>query len=110
MGKNELSAFQTVCRVDDIPKGEARTFAVAKTMISMFHVEGRFFALANECPQTGASLAHGIVEGDTVRRRIHHWRFSIRDGTYLDEDKPQYNARSFQVRIVGEEVQVAVGG
>ena len=108
--KNEDSPnFHTICRVGDVPEGEGRMFAVAETMIGLFHVGGRFFALANKCPHAGASLAHGIIEGDTVRCRIHHWRFSIRDGTYLDEDKPQCNARSFPVRIVGEEVQVAVG-
>lgn len=72
---NEASNFQTVCRVGDVPEGEARMFVVADTMIGVFNVAGSFFALANECPRAGASLAHGIVEGDTVRCRIHHWRF-----------------------------------
>jgi nitrite reductase/ring-hydroxylating ferredoxin subunit len=83
-------------------------FAVANMTVGVFHVGGRFFALANECPHGGASLAHGIVEGDVVLCRIHHWRFSLRDGTYLDEAEPQCNARSFPVRVVGDEVQVAV--
>lgn len=100
--------FNTICRVGDIPQGEGRMFAVAETMIGVFNVGGSFFALANECPHAGASLAHGIVEGDTVRCRIHHWQFSIRDGTYLDEDKPQCNAQSFPVRVVGDEVQIEV--
>ena len=105
--EEDSPTFQTVCHVDDIPEGEARMFAIAETMVGVFHVAGRFFALANECPHAGASLAHGIIEGDTVRCRIHHWRFSIRDGTYLDEDKPQCNALSFPVRVVGNEIQVA---
>jgi nitrite reductase/ring-hydroxylating ferredoxin subunit len=85
-------------------------FVVAETMIGVFNVAGSFFALANECPHAGASLAHGIVESDTVRCRIHHWQFCIRDGTYLDDDKACYNAKTFPVRVVGNEVQVAVGG
>ena len=110
MKDDDSPEFQAVCRVDEIPEGEARMFAVAETMIGVFHVGGRFFALANECPHAGASLAHGFIDGDTVRCRIHHWRFSIRDGTYLDEDKPQCNVRSFLLRIAGNEVQVAVRG
>ena len=105
---NDASSFHTVCHVGDIPDGGARMFAVADTMISIFRVDDQFFALANECPHAGASLAHGIVEGDTVRCRIHHWRFCIRDGMYLDEDKPQCNAATYPVRLVGAEVQVAV--
>ncbi|MCA9071226.1 MAG: Rieske (2Fe-2S) protein [Planctomycetaceae bacterium] len=102
--------FHTVCHAADIPDGEARLFVVAEKMVGVFHVAGRFYALANECPHAGASLAHGIVEGDIVRCRIHHWRFSIRDGSYLDEDKPESNAETFPIRVVGEEVQVAVDG
>ena len=100
--------FHAVCHVADVVEGQARLFVVAETMIGVFNVQGRFYALAKECPHAGASLAHGIVEGDCVRCRIHHWRFSIREGTYLDEDRPYYNAQPFPVRVIGDEVQVAV--
>ena len=110
MNNDDSAVFETICRIEEIPEGEARMFSVAETVIAVFHVGGRFFALANGCPHAGASLAHGIIEGDTVRCRIHHWRFSIPDGKYLDEDKANCNAMTFPVRIVGEEVQVAVGG
>jgi hypothetical protein len=35
MEKDEPPTFETVCRVDEIPEGEARMFAVAETMISI---------------------------------------------------------------------------
>ena len=108
MKKKHASYFHTVCHVGDIPAGEGRMFAVAKMDIGVFHVGGSFYALANPCPHAGASLAHGIVEGETVLCRIHHWRFSLRDGTYLDENKPQCNVQSFPVRVVGDEVQIEV--
>jgi nitrite reductase/ring-hydroxylating ferredoxin subunit len=101
--------FEFVCRVDDVPVGGGRTFLVAATRICLFHVASGFYALADACPHAGASLARGTVRGDTVCCRIHHWRFAIRDGTYLDEDAPRYNARSFPVRVIGDEVLVAVG-
>lgn len=101
-----MAHFHTLCNVADVPEGEARMFVVGDTPIGLFHIAGEFFALANECPHAGASLAHGIVEGDAVRCRIHLWQFCIRDGKYLDEDKPQCNVRTFAVRVVGEEVQV----
>ena len=101
-----MPAFQTICQASEIPEGEARMFVVNEGMVGIFHISGQFFALDNLCPHEGASLAHGIIEGDTVRCRIHHWRFRIRDGTYLDEGKPRCNARTFRVRVVGEDVQV----
>ncbi len=108
MARENAAQFQRVCRVGDIPEGEARMFVVAEQLIGVFHVAGEHFALDNLCPHAGASLAHGLIEGATVRCRIHHWRFSLVDGAYLDEDKPQCNARTFPVRVVNDQVLVAV--
>ena len=83
-------------------------FVVDDAVIGLFCIDGEFFALDNLCPHAGASLALGTIDGTTVTCRIHHWRFSVRDGTYLDEDKPQCNARTYRVRVVGEEVQIEV--
>jgi nitrite reductase (NADH) small subunit/3-phenylpropionate/trans-cinnamate dioxygenase ferredoxin subunit len=103
-----MAQFQTVCRTEDVPEGSARLFVVNEIQLGVFHVEGQFFALDNRCPHAAASLAHGIIERDTVYCRIHHWHFCLRDGTYLDEDRPEFNARCFPVRIVGQEVQVEI--
>ena len=84
-------------------------FIVGEQPIGIFHVEGQFFALDNRCPHASASLAHGIIENDVVACRIHHWRFCIRDGTYLDEPRPEHNVRCFPTRIVGSDVQVDIG-
>jgi len=103
-----MTDFHTICQIGEVPEGEARMFVVDGVMVGVFHVNGQFHACHNECPHAGASLAHGVIDGDTVRCRIHHWCFSIVDGTYLDEGKPQFNARSITVRVVRDEVQVEV--
>lgn len=110
-GSDEFSTmpeFKTVCRIDDIPEGESRLFVVENTLVGVFHVDGEFYALHNECPHAGASLAHGLIEGNTVRCRIHHWRFCIKDGAYLDQDQPELNAKTIPVRVKDREVQVDV--
>jgi nitrite reductase (NADH) small subunit len=103
-----MAAFRTVCLVEDVPEGESRMLNVDGQMVGLFNVDGDFLAVSNECPHAGASLAHGTVDGEVVSCRIHHWRFCLRTGTYLDEDKPEFNARSFETRIVDGEVQVSV--
>lgn len=100
--------FHTVCQVDEVPEGEARMFVVHDTPVGIFHVDGEFFALHNECPHAGASLAHGTIDDGVVTCRIHYWRFRIRDGTYLDETCPRRNARSIPVRVVDQQVQVEI--
>ena len=104
-----MTKFISVCRRDEMAEGEARLFVVEDRQIAVFLQQGSFFALDNECPHAGASLAHGIIQAGTVRCRIHHWRFRICDGKYLDADEPRHNVRSYQTRIVGGEVQVACG-
>lgn len=81
-------------------------FVIDEIPIGVFHIDGEFLAIANECPHAGASLAHGHMEGDVVSCRIHHWRFCLRSGRYVDEEKPEYDAQTYPVRIVGEEIQV----
>lgn len=108
-----MTAFQTVCLTTDLSPGESKMISVDDQMIGLFNVDGEFLAVSNECPHAGASLAHGTFDGDFVSCRIHHWRFCLRSGRYLDEDKPEFNTRSFATRVVGGEVQVSlepVGG
>jgi nitrite reductase (NADH) small subunit/3-phenylpropionate/trans-cinnamate dioxygenase ferredoxin subunit len=92
--------------VHDIPDGEGRRFVLGETPIAIFHIGGDFLAIANQCPHAGASLADGLVDGDVVACRIHHWHFCLRQGTYLDEAKPRFDVQTFPVRVTGDEVQV----
>jgi nitrite reductase (NADH) small subunit/3-phenylpropionate/trans-cinnamate dioxygenase ferredoxin subunit len=103
-----MAQIHYVCKVSDIPDGEAKRFVVDDTMIGVFHIDGKFYALDDRCPHAGASLTRGDIKGDVVCCRIHLWRFSIRDGTYLDEAKPDLNARSYTVRVVADQILVEV--
>ena len=99
--------FHTVCLAVELSSGESGMFNVDGRMIGLFNVDGEFLAVSNECPHAGASLAHGTIDRDVVSCRIHHWRFCLRSGRYLDEDKTEFNARSFETRVVNGEVQVS---
>lgn len=101
-----MSTFYEVCSVAEVPTGGSKMFLVNDSPIAIFNLDGKFFALANECPHAGASLAHGEINDDCISCRIHHWRFSIRDGTYLDEDKPRYNVRCFELRRTNGTLEV----
>ena len=104
----DMPEFVDICKVSDIPIGEARMILVNEVAVGIFNVSGAFFAIDDACPHAGASLSRGIVEGDVVRCRIHHWRFCIRNGIYLDEIKPSCNVRDYPVRVVGDQIQIAL--
>jgi len=52
----------------------------------------------------GASLAEGYVEEGVVTCPWHAWRFRLADGTWCDN--PRIKTDSFEVRVVGDEIQV----
>jgi nitrite reductase/ring-hydroxylating ferredoxin subunit len=100
--------YYDVCSIDEIPAGEARMFVIEEIAIGLFHIEQQFYAMENGCPHAGASLAHGEIDGCTVACRIHHWKFDIPTGRYLDESKPCYDVRTLPVRVVGTRLEVGL--
>lgn len=100
----EVPRYVTVAKVGDIPEGEGRAFPVGNRTVAVFFAQNRYFAIDDFCPHQGASLAEGYVDGCTVACAWHHWRFSIEDGTWLDN--PKISIDKFNVRVVGDEIQV----
>ena len=104
----QMSEFQTVARVGEIPEGEGRSFAVNGTMVGVFLSGGEYRAINDFCPHMGAALADGHVENDAVSCPWHAWRFSLKDGTWLDNSGSSIKTACYEVRVVGEEIQVSV--
>jgi nitrite reductase (NADH) small subunit len=103
-----MTEFQTVAKVGDIPEGQGRSFAVNGTMVGVFLSQGKYLAINDFCPHMGASLADGHVEDDAVMCPWHAWRFSLKDGTWLDNSKSKIKSACYAVRIEGSEIQVSV--
>jgi len=58
----------TVVRIDD-------------TMLALFRVEGRCYALDNACPHKGGPLGEGQLQGHVVTCPWHGWTWDVRTGT-----------------------------
>jgi nitrite reductase (NADH) small subunit/3-phenylpropionate/trans-cinnamate dioxygenase ferredoxin subunit len=103
-----MSDFETVARVGDIPAGEGRSYCVRGRMIGVYFVDGEYFALTDVCPHMGASMVGGPVENKAVMCPWHAWRFSLCDGSWLDAPKSKVRAETYEVRVIGDEIQVAI--
>lgn len=103
-----MAEFQTVAKVEDIPEGEGRSFPVNGVMVAVFRVNGEYTAINDTCPHMGASLAEGYVEEEGVTCPWHAWRFSVKDGTWLDNPKAKLRTDCYEVRVEGEAIQVRV--
>jgi nitrite reductase/ring-hydroxylating ferredoxin subunit len=101
-----MTDFVTVAKVGDIPEGEGQAFPVNGRMVAVFNEAGTYFAIDDFCPHMGASLAGGYLEDSIITCPWHAWRFYVRDGRWCDNPKIKIDA--FEVRIVGDEIQVKV--
>ena len=104
-----MADFQTVARVGDIPAGEGRSYCIGGLMIGVFFVDDRYYAINDICPHMGASLGSGYLDEEgNVTCPWHAWRFSICDGSWLDAPKSKVRAETYEVQVVGEDIQVRI--
>ena len=99
-----MAEFVTVARVGAIPEGTGQAFPVGDRLVAVFNVGGQYHAINDCCPHMGASLADGELYEGTVVCPWHAWRFRVTDGTWCDN--PRVKTDVYEVRVVGEEIQV----
>ena len=106
MADPQPGEFVTVAKVGEIPAGEARAYIVGQRIVAVFFVDGVYSAIDDLCCHMGASLSGGYVEQGWVNCPWHAWRFSITDGTWLDNPKAKICQQVFEVRVEGDAIQV----
>jgi nitrite reductase (NADH) small subunit len=93
-----MTAWQAVCRLDDIPLLGARR--VARTVgveVALFRTaDDGVFALLDRCPHRGGPLSQGIVHGAAVTCPLHNWVISLETGKALGADEGE--VRTIPVR------------
>ena len=75
-------------RAADVPAGSGRVFEAAGRTLAVFNVDGRFYAIDNECSHRGGPLGDGDLEGHVVLCPWHAWRFRLSDGAWADALAP----------------------
>ena len=74
----------TVCAVPELPPGEMRRLEVPNgAPIAVYNVDGTFYATADTCTHSRASLVDGDLEGEEVTCPVHWARFNVRTGQAL---------------------------
>ena len=71
----------TVGRVDEIPVGEGRTFAVGGEQIAVYRMrDGTLRALGAVCPHRDGPLADGLTDDDSVVCPLHGRTYDLISG------------------------------
>jgi nitrite reductase (NADH) small subunit len=97
--------FLPIARLSDLDERGRAVVQVGGTPVVIIRVAGELFALENTCPHRGGSLSEGDVEGHLLHCPLHAWPFDVRSGAC--PSLPGVRIRSYAVRVVGEEIQVA---
>lgn len=69
---------------ENLPPG--RCAAVTLTdgrEVTLYNVNGEFYATEGFCPHRGAPLAEGCLSGHVVECALHGWQFDVRTGHCL---------------------------
>ena len=99
-----MAEFTTVAKVGTLADGESDVFQVGDRRVAIFRCGDQYFAIDDLCPHMGASLSAGHLEDRKVTCPWHAWRFDIEDGTWCDN--PRLKVDTFEVRVIGDEIQV----
>lgn len=77
--------------------------------MAVFYVNGRFYALRNQCTHAAAPLSSGTVKDMSVRCPRHGAHFDLRTGAVLTLQAVR-NVETFEVYVENGEVFVSTEG
>lgn len=99
-------AWVDVGPAQDLPPGTRRTLLVAGKAVTVFNVEGRYYAIDDTCSHEAQSLSNGILHGCEIVCPRHGARFSLETGAALSP--PAWEPiDTYETRVVDGVVQVA---
>jgi nitrite reductase/ring-hydroxylating ferredoxin subunit len=76
-----MANFAPVCKLEDIPEGQARQFKVDGKEIALARVAGeRVYAIGGRCTHLRAPLGKGRLEGTTLTCPWHGSQFDVTTG------------------------------
>jgi nitrite reductase/ring-hydroxylating ferredoxin subunit len=69
-----------VCAEEDVVPDSARAFDVGDRRLAVFNIAGAFYVTDDECTHASASLADGMLDGDTIECAVHMGAFHVPTG------------------------------
>ena len=104
----KMAEFVTVANLSELGPGQLKQVELADgTQVCLANVDGAFYAIAGRCTHMGGPLGEGALDGTIVTCPWHGAMFDVTSGEVqgppADDSEPKY-----EVRVKGDEVQVAV--
>lgn len=98
-----MSKLTPVARTEEIPVGERKRIEVNGQRISIFNIDGNYYAIIDTCPhKKTAPLIRGTLDGVAIKCPNHGYRFDLKTGEC--NISPDFNAKVFPVRVEDDEI------
>ena len=109
--RSEIESLKSSLRVASQMSAKERLEAgklveAAGQRIAVFNAGGKYWAIEDRCHHRGGPLSEGMLAEEEVICPWHGSRFNVKTGAVLTPPA-QRNVKSFPVRIVGTDVEVA---
>ena len=77
---SEVNKFYPVADAASLAPGAGRTVFLRGREFALFHLDGAFHAIDNECPHRGGPLGAGTLDRGHVHCPLHGWAFDPKTG------------------------------
>jgi 3-phenylpropionate/trans-cinnamate dioxygenase ferredoxin subunit len=95
-----------VCKSGEIGSGQIRAFEVNGETIALANVDGKFFAVADECTHASCSLSQGDLWGAVINCPCHGGQFDLATGEVVG-GPPLDPVKCYAVDLVGEDLHIS---
>lgn len=102
-----MGEWFSVTRADQLGPGQREVFDIEGYYIVIFNVDGRYYAVEDQCTHDDDPLSEGYLDGHQIECPRHGARFDIRTGEVLclPAVRP---IRHFDVRVEHGAVQILI--
>lgn len=101
-----MTDFVTVATIDELQPGERLVVEIGRRWILLVNVDGQYYAIEDNCTHEEYPLSEGNLDGCAIECSKHGAVFDLRNGEVL-APPAHIAARTFEVRVVGTEIQIA---
>ncbi|WP_224361824.1 Rieske (2Fe-2S) protein [Hyalangium versicolor] len=105
MERQPAGEYIPVAHLSDLDARGRTVVQVEGDRVAIVRIEGELFAFQDRCPHREGSLSEGDLEGYVMHCPLHAWPFDVRTG--LCPVIRGARIRTYALRVVGEEIQVA---
>ena len=94
-----------VAGVGDIPSGQGKCVEINGKKIAIFHVDGAYYALDDDCPHKQGPLSEGEIDGNEILCPWHGASFDLKTGAVTGG--PAANGvQSYKITVDGSDIKL----